>query len=304
MKYILILIAAMACFSCVDRDRRGKVLDTPTSGSIKIVVDESLKPLIDAEIEAFEAIYQNAKIEVTYTSEGEAIDGMIQDSARLAIITRKLVDDEVKLLHSQAIVPYQLTVAKSGVALITNKSTRDSIVNLASLKALLSGQEKPASSSLLQIKHVVFDQPNSGIIRFLKDTLMITGHLPANCFAVKGNAAVVDYVTKVNDTMGLIDVSWISDHDDSTATAFLSSIKVISVLSDSGAYQPYQAYLAQDLYPLMRNITIISREARAGLGSGFMAFVASDKGQRIALKAGLVPATMPIRIIEINHEPF
>jgi phosphate transport system substrate-binding protein len=35
-----------------------------------------------------------------------------------------------------------------------------------------------------------------------------------------------------------------------------------------------------------------------------MAFVASDKGQRIVLKSGLVPATMPIRIVEINHEPL
>ena len=69
-------------------------------------------------------------------------------------------------------------------------------------------------------------------------------------------------------------------------------------------YQPYQAYMAQGKYPLLRDVVMISREARSGLASGFMAFVASDKGQRIVLKSGLVPATMPIRIIEVNHEPF
>jgi phosphate transport system substrate-binding protein len=52
---------------------------------------------------------------------------------------------------------------------------------------------------------------------------------------------------------------------------------------------------------LYRTVYIISREARAGLGSGFTAFVAGDKGQRIILKSGLVPATAPIRIVEINN---
>jgi phosphate transport system substrate-binding protein len=62
--------------------------------------------------------------------------------------------------------------------------------------------------------------------------------------------------------------------------------------------------MAQGQYPLLRDVMIVSREARTGLASGFMAFMASDKGQRIVLKSGLVPATMPIRIIEVNHEPL
>jgi phosphate transport system substrate-binding protein len=49
---------------------------------------------------------------------------------------------------------------------------------------------------------------------------------------------------------------------------------------------------------------MVSREARSGLASGFIAYVASDKGQRVVLKLGLVPATMPIRIVEVNHLPL
>jgi phosphate transport system substrate-binding protein len=150
----------------------------------------------------------------------------------------------------------------------------------------------------------VFDHPGSGIIRFLKDSLIASDTLPLYCFAVKGNAAVVDYVSKKPQAIGLIDVSWISDRDDSTTNSFLNSIRVVGISTDSTFYQPYQAYIATRKYPLLRNVIMISREARAGLASGFMAFVASDKGQRIVLKSGLVPATMPIRIVEINHEPF
>ena len=45
-----------------------------------------------------------------------------------------------------------------------------------------------------------------------------------------------------------------------------------------------------------------SRESFTGLGSGFVSFVAGEKGQRIILKSGLIPATMPIRIIQVNNE--
>ena len=78
----------------------------------------------------------------------------------------------------------------------------------------------------------------------------------------------------------------------------------MGISRDSLYYQPYQAYLAGNEYPLLRDVVMISREARSGLATGFMAFVASDKGQRIVLKSGLVPATMPIRIVEVNNEPL
>ena len=87
-----------------------------------------------------------------------------------------------------------------------------------------------------------------------------------------------------------------------TANSFLKTVHVAGISRDSAFYQPYQAYIAQKLYPLTRNVIIISREARSGLGSGFLTYVASDKGQRVVLKAGLVPATMPVRIVEIRYD--
>lgn len=47
---------------------------------------------------------------------------------------------------------------------------------------------------------------------------------------------------------------------------------------------------------------MVSKEAYTGLGAGFTAFVASERGQRIVLKFGLVPATMPVRLVEIINE--
>jgi len=62
--------------------------------------------------------------------------------------------------------------------------------------------------------------------------------------------------------------------------------------------KPYQAYIADKSYPFIREVYMISRETFTGLGSGFISFVASDPGQRIILKSKLVPATMPVRLVE------
>ncbi len=309
IKRVLNLTLVMACLvSCANRDKHGNLVDTPTSGSITIAVDESLKPLIDAEISAFEGIYRNAHIKVIYTSEGEAIDTLLQDSARLAIVTRRLVESEEKVLKDQAMNPRQLKVAIDGVVLIVNRQNPDTLIQLETLKKILLGEiqtlnESSKKKSTLPLE-VVFDQPNSGIIRYLKDSIVAFDKLPKYCFAVESNAAVVDYVSKKPHALGLIDVSWISDREDSTANSFLNSIRVVGISRDSSFYQPYQAYMAQGVYPLLRDVVMISREARTGLGSGFIAFVAGEKGQRVVLKSGLVPATMPIRIVEVNHEPL
>lgn len=303
-----IMIVMLLVVSCSERDKHGQLLDTPTAGNITITVDESLRPLIQAEIAAFEGIYHNAHITAEYTGEKEGIDDLLRDSASLTIVTRCLVESEEKVLADQKILSKHLKLATSGVALIVNRQNPDTLIELREIQKILSGEVKEWShlgktQATLPLE-VVFDQPNSGIIRYLKDSLGIAEALPSNCFAVKGNSAVVDYVSHNPRAIGLIDVSWISDRDDSTANSFLNTIRVMGISGDSVFFQPYQAYIAQRQYPLRRDVWMISREARAGLASGFMAFIASDKGQRIVLKSGLVPATMPIRIIEVNHEPF
>lgn len=305
---VRIVLVALTLVACSSRNKDGNILDTPTSGEITIAVDESLKPLIDAEVKAFEGLYRYAHINVVYTSEEEAVNALLKDSARLCIVTRRMVPAEEGVLINNAIIPQQLTVAKDGVALIVNRQNSDTTIRLSELKKILGGNGKKwnyADGKSTTYKFtMVFDQPNSGIIRFLRDSIAIPDSLPDYCFAVNGNKAVVDYVSTNPNAMGLIDVSWISDPDDSTANTFLRSIKVMAVSDDSVFYQPHQAFIAQNKYPLLRDVVMISREARAGLASGFMAFVASDKGQRIVLTSGLVPATMPVRIIEVNHEPL
>jgi phosphate transport system substrate-binding protein len=110
--------------------------------------------------------------------------------------------------------------------------------------------------------------------------------------------------------IGIIGVAWISDSDDSLSVNFTQKVKVAELVpadpenAEAATMKPFQAYIALKQYPFWRQVQIVSREGRMGLGTGFASFVASDRGQRIILKSGLVPALAPVRLVQINNQPL
>ena len=284
--------------------------DSATSGRITITADEGLKPIVDAELEVFQGIYPAADIKVIYTNEYDAISLMCKDSARIAIVTRDLLPEEIANFQKDKITPRYSPFAYDAIAVVMNKQTKDTVLTIDQLTGLLNGTIKTwkdlnPKQPATPIK-VVFDDPKSGIIRFCRDSLLKGKDVSSNCFAVKSNAHVIEKVKEDANTIGLIGVALISDQDDSLMHSFSKQIIVASLVpynpseAEATTMKPYQAYIGLKQYPLWRKVQIISREARVGLGTGFASFIASDKGQRIVLKSGLVPALAPIRIIQLN----
>jgi len=289
------------------------VNETTTRGKVKIVVDESIKPLIEAEIFAFESLYPDAVIIADYNGQEICFDRfMHNDSVRLIFSTRKLTQNETDILKSKNIIPRTTLVAKDAVVFIINKSNNDSTIKYEDIKRILNGECKKWNDidpkNMNQDIVVVFDNKISSSSLYLKNKLMID-KFSDNCYGVNTNEEVVNYVKKHKNSLGVIGLNWISDKFDSLSNKFLSEITVcgISLPGGDNAEQiiyrkPYQAYLATGDYPFVREIYVISRESFSGLGSGFASFVAGDIGQRIILKNGLLPATMPLRLISIKND--
>ncbi|MFC5270612.1 PstS family phosphate ABC transporter substrate-binding protein [Adhaeribacter terreus] len=285
--------------------------DTPTSGSIKISVDETFKPIIETQLNVFHKLYKNAKINATYAAESEAIKALLQDSARLAIVSRPLTPSETQVFEKARITPRVTKIATDGIALILNPENTDTLLSLPQLREIFSGkatswkQVNPASK--LGNIAIVFDNANSSTARFVRDSITNKAPLPPTAYASNSIPSVIDYVTENKNSIGVIGANWISDFDDSTAVGFINKVKVVAVSREhtpakpDNYVQPYQAYLVQKSYPLFREVYIISREARAGLGTGFVSFSAGDKGQRIVLKAGLAPARGVVRLVEVKR---
>src|ERR1039458_7387273 len=64
------LFAIIMQFAC--NNSAPKYTDTPTSGVVKIAVDETLAPILDSEISTFMALYKARKIIAKYEQIGRA----------------------------------------------------------------------------------------------------------------------------------------------------------------------------------------------------------------------------------------
>ena len=305
---IVLLLALSACRS---KSKEGPT-DTYSSGVIAIAADESFEPIVQEEIDVFESLYPLAGIVPRYTTEVEAINLLLKDSVRLAIATRTLTEEEMNSFHSRKFYPREIKLATDALALIVNRANPDSLLSVRDFRRILTGEAKSwkqvNSNSGLKDIQVVFDNKNSSTVRFAMDS--VCGGKPLateNVSALNTNQQVIDFVAKNPEAIGVIGVNWLGNRSDTTNLSFKEEIRVMAVsagdvATPENSYKPYQAYLYYGNYPLARPIYAILNDPRNGLPWGFTSFMTSDKGQRIILKSGLVPATQPVRIVHVKDE--
>jgi phosphate transport system substrate-binding protein len=308
IKYSVFLLLVAAGCQGINRDPYS---DTPTTGRIKIGVDATFEPIVDAELMVFQGLYRYAEITPLYLPESECFRLLLSDSVRLILTSRQLNAEERKVFTDRNISPREVKIATDAVALVVNPANPDTMLSLDAIRNIITGKVTSWKSinpaSQLDDISVVFDHKNSGIVHYMIDSICGGQAIAGELYALDSNLDVVNYVAKHNNALGLIGVSWISDRDDTTQMAFLRQIRVVAVSRTEPAtfessFQPYQAYIYEGQYPLSRDLYAVDAEPRNGLATGFVSFLASDKGQRIILKTGIVPANSPVRLVKVRGD--
>lgn len=307
---IFLMIFLLSAYSC---DRR-KVTrsDTETSGFAYIAGDEGYAPIIKEELDVFTGLNADARIEPVYAGENDIFKMLLDDSIRLIIAARDLTQAEREALIKMRLNPRSQRIGRDGIALIINKSNPDSLINVAALRKIITREISdwreisPSGKSNLGQIGVVFDHPNSSTLRYINE-LAEGKTLSPELRALGSSTEVIKHVTNTPSALGIIGVNWISNPNDSTKLSFNESIRVMSVGVDDDVnvdttFKPFPAFLNNGAYPLTRDVFIILTDLRGTLPAGFVKFVGGDAGQRIILKAGLVPGTRPTREIFLKED--
>src|SRR5829696_2445492 len=85
--------------------------DSYYQGSILISCDESFKPVIDQQIQVYEAEFPGAKIRVRYKPEADCLRDLAVDSVRMVITTRGISANERNfIIDSLQTDPRQLVI--------------------------------------------------------------------------------------------------------------------------------------------------------------------------------------------------
>ena len=305
VQFFVYLFIVSVFFSC---DNGPKITDTLSTGTIDISADEAYKPVLDQELRVFDSCYPDAHISIHYKSEAECLKDYFDNKARIILISRDLSAEEMKACEQKQIFNTSMALAVDAIAAIVNNAAPDSELGIQALKGVLTGVYRYPYT-------VVFDNQNSGMANYLVDSLLGGAKLGKNVFAVKGDSAVIDYVSKNPKAMGFVGLGYVSLPEDSTNTGtFISNVKILAlensanaVVSNAGlrpVNKPYQAIIARRAYPLCRKLFYINRESYPGLGTGFANFLGREQGQLIFYHAHVFPLRMQIVIREaaINNE--
>jgi len=292
---VVLLLLVFLGITC-NKKKENTTIESVQTGNITMLVDETLLPVIQDEVEIFESRF-DAKITLLPKSETEIIIDLMQDNSKVAIMARKLTTEEFNNFQSRKIKPEQARFAIDAIALIANKNTKDTIVALKDIINLL--QQKPQKN----IKGLVFDNPNSSTARLFNQLAGITVFPSNGIFSFKTNDEVIKYVSENNGMIGVVGLNWINNPTPAMKQ-YLDKINVLSIIGNSknSANFPSQNDIAEGKYPLARDLYIVNCQGFVGLGQGFSTFLTGESGQRIILKAGLVPVNTPGRKILVRND--
>jgi phosphate transport system substrate-binding protein len=296
--------------ACGNKPKNGQAAYDYEAAAAYFTADESFFPILDEELDVYQTLHSQGELKALYTSQEEAMEKLMKNETWLAFTTRDFTKKELENLKDRKFIPRTIPIAYDGLAIIVNNSNPDTCITVKDFARILSGEATQwkdvyPTSGLGEID-VVFDNPKSSTVRYCVDSSL--GGKPINSKnigAVLKSSEVIDYVEQHKNAIGIIGSNWLNDKRDTTNVTFKKNITVMKVSKLDSAtvynsWRPYQGYLYNGNYPLVRTIYALLNEPRSGVPSGFAHFCRLPKGQLIIFKAGLLPVQGNINVREVT----
>jgi phosphate transport system substrate-binding protein len=288
------------------------IMETPTRGEEVISVDETLAPILKEEIDVFNFSTPEAHVSMNVRTEVEVYRDLMADSVDVIVGTRKLRPDEEAALKRLLLKPITVQVGWDALAFMVNRENPVKDLTMAQLRDVLSGKVRKWSDldkeGADQEIVIVFDHPASSTMRWVKDSVLTGAPLTDKVYSSRSNEQVMEYLRTQKYAIGIVGMNWVCNVDDSTTSAYLEEIRPLRLEAPATTdrkgefFAPLQAPVAERYYPVVRPVYMINREGQLGLGTGFVNFVAGDRGQRVIQKAGLLPFTLHERFVRWQED--
>jgi phosphate transport system substrate-binding protein len=303
-RWLGVFFIMLSIVSCNNKEEKNSVADTPIKGTIHISVDESFKPVIEEQIQAYEASYPGTNIIAEYKSEAECLKDLYRDSSnRMVIVTRGLTNREERFFQdSLHYNPAWNEIATDAIAVLVNAKSNDTLFSMQRLRQQLFGK-------INRDQDIVFDGLSAtSTVRFIIDSVL-NGKLfdTSVVKAAKTSIDVINFVANNENAIGMVGIEWIGNSEDSAQVNLLKKVKIAylqcDICKDSPYVKPMQVSILTKRYPLVRGLYYILKENYTGLGSGFVSFLKYERGQLIFKRAYLGAAMdFQLRDVRLNEQ--
>jgi phosphate transport system substrate-binding protein len=289
IKIAFLLLLVISVFSCKKDETE---VSNHQEGEMTIYADPSNKELLEALTDIYTMKYPKTKFNIVYQPESQILKDLIDTVAMAAFINKPLTDQQTKYIQQLTdVTPRSTLLAYDAVLFVTSiENPKESISMDEIRQGILEGQNK-----------VIFDDGNSGNYNTVRDILNLQLGKEDKILALNNAQAVIDFIQKSPQTVGVIGMNEISEKDNPEVKEILTKIKVLKVLDEKNIAQEASVsnILAMN-YPFYKGVYFIVREPNFGLGNGFSRFAGSNQGQLIVKRAGLQPNFLYDREVQIN----
>lgn len=274
--------------------KKEEIISEWNSGTITIATDENLKNIAEQLSQIYEHENPAAHIIFNYQPQDKIINDFVNSKITSMLISRNLTKNEKDVsTNNQHTKTIENVFGFNAVAAISNQNFNDSILDINKLTNYLQ-----ANSTV----KLVFDNKQSGIARYIMKLANIDAVLFKNALVVNNSQEVLEYVQRNQTSIGFIPFNLISNHDQDETKSLIQTIKILDVKQNDTIHEVSQASIYNFSYPLQQSINIVLGRNPELVGTGFTNFLTKERSAKILLRAGLVPAFMPKRNIEIRNE--
>ncbi len=299
---------------------------SPTKGHVTAIVSESHTPLLQKEADEFHRLYGTASVTLLPASTREAIVHLVNDSVRVIVTDRALNAEERGVVEKAGITITETKIAEDALVLVVHRQNPVQNMALSSLKdivtrkitewsrvpeALRAQPKWSGSKALAGPIEFVFTGRNSGAYELLAQKFLNLQEDLVPAVVAQTQKEVLDYVANHPRAFGVVSAACFygatrpQGVPDTTTVLRLLAVPRADTTSADVFVKVHQYYIHRGIYPFHYGVYMYftsSTTRDAGPELGFTTFVASYPGQKIIQDAGLVPATMPIRVIQTKQE--
>lgn len=293
----VVLLALLIAAGCGNRR------ETYTSGHRFVLIADPYLPIVQREADQFMSLYPEVKMEIHGTTTREAIVCLLNDSVYSIVIDRPLNEEERQVAQHAEKRIVENKIGEDGIAMIVHKSNAIAHLDSVSIRQILTRRlqnwDKIAGSRKFGPIDIVLTGRNSGMYELLRNRFL-TSENPLEPATVVGNQAdVVQHVSTHPLAIGFVAASLVMGRDEKVKTV---PVLIQSPQNGEKECLPGQLEIYQSLYPFHYSLYLCNTEGKAAVAIGFGSFLLSNEGQKIIQKAGLAPASIPYRTIQLTSE--
>lgn len=266
------------------------------SGTLSSVGSDTLNNLMTFWAEGFSKTYPNVKIQVEGKGSSTAPPALIEGTAQLGPMSRKMKYEEVDAFERKyGYKPRMVAVALDALAIYVHKDNPVKSLTLQQLDSIFSSTRKRGGKAVttwgdLGLKGEWEKKPisiygrnsASGTYGFFKENVLDKGDFRSSVKEQPGSASVVQ---GIENDLGAIGYSGIGYKT--------SGVKALPIAFRAGPIAPTQKNADKFDYPITRFLYVyVNKDPTKGtepIIKEFMRFVLSKQGQELVVKDGYFP---------------